>query len=519
MVAASADEFQGPVPPEPERAPAVKRGRFMTRLFPRLLSKAERDELAFEERERNRLKSHRANLEADASTYRQAISEKCADLGICYRYKKSENENGERVKKIQFLFPAYLRDEAIYLAVDLRPGHAPRGVGIEELSKKRTLDNLSVACKHRVLCKYTPEKGFWYIVERESGVRGIPSHVKYDEVLASRPSGADGLSICLGVGESKKPIWRSLGQFPHMLVAGTTGGGKSNFLNETLCTLLRYNTRRRLRLVLVDLKGGVEFSYFADVPHLLPVPLPPKNEGEPERLAAIIEDRKDVVPAFEWIVKEGERRLGVLKAAHLKTIGEHNYHEHNNPMPHIVIVVDEWADTKLEPKTGKQAEELLIARLAFSCPNITGSMLIIGNGRAAGLEPIGRAIFDWGHTQVEVQAPLINNKTVDETVAAAIKGKFADVAVAPHDVTDSEIFNWAVTEMDGKLTYREIWGKYRLRGMSQAYAQMFCKNADGQTVVVGATAYKVVPGDRRIPRKLVPLAEPAEQGPEPPATP
>src|SRR5207247_8234359 len=105
-----------------------------------------------------------------------------------------------------------------------------------------------------------------------------------------------------------------------------------------ICTLLRYNSKKRLRLLLVDLKGGVEFSFYQDVPHLLPIPLPG------ERQAAIIESRNDVAPAFEWLVNEGERRLGKLKAAHYKHIGEFNYHNHKDSMPHIVVVVDEWAD-------------------------------------------------------------------------------------------------------------------------------------------------------------------------------
>jgi DNA segregation ATPase FtsK/SpoIIIE-like protein len=220
-------------------------------------------------------------------------------------------------------------------------------------------------------------------------------------------------------------------------------------------------------------------------------------------------------------------------------------------MPHIVFVVDEWADVKLEPKLGKEAEELLIniasrfravgihpivctqtpnkdvisirvknvlpARLAFACPNIHASMLIVGNGRANGLEPQGRAIFDWGQMQLEIQTPLINNATVDETVASAIRGQFDDVEIAAHDVTDQEIYTWAINENDGKLQSREVWGKFRLRGMSKEYAEKFTKDADGQTVIVGATAYKVVPGNRRQARRLLPVADDPETPPEAPA--
>lgn len=522
-------------------------------ILPGSASKAEAGELAAERREHERLKQHEVSLQTEAALYAALIPEKLADLNVCYRYKKSEKDFGERIKKVAIRRPYVLRDEAIYLHVDLRPGKSPRGVGVDELSDPRTLSNLAVACGHKVLCRYTPEKGFWYVVEREHGVRGIPAHVQYDAILSARPASADGLALPIGMGENKRAIWKSLAQMQGMLIAGTTGAGKSNVLNVLICTLLRYNSKRRLRLLLVDLKGGVEFSYYTGIPHLLPIPLPPKKKDDPERMASIIEERQDVVPAFEWIVLEGERRLGMLKADHSKHIGEYNYHHRNDPMPHIVFVVDEWADVKLEPKLGKEAEELLIniasrfravgihpiictqtpnkdvvsirvknvlpARLAFACPNIHSSMLIIGNGRAAGLEPQGRSIFDWGQMQLEIQTPLINNATVDETVASAIRGQFDDVEVAAHDVTDQEIYIWAVNENDGKLQSREVYGKFRLRGMGKEYAEKFAKDADGQTVIVGATAYKVIPGNRRQARRLMPVADEPETPPEAPPVP
>jgi FtsK/SpoIIIE family len=522
----------------------------LLRLFPRRISTREASELASEQRERESLMSHRFTLEAEAEYYARLIPDKLENLNICYRYKKSEKDSGERVKKVTIRKPYILRDEAIYLHVDLRPAAAPRGVKLEHLADPDTMRNLSLVCGHKVLCKYSNEKGFYYIVEREMGVRGIPVHVKYDEILSGRPASADGLSLPFGVGENKHTIWKSLAQMQSMLVAGTTGAGKSNVLNVLICTLLRYNSKRRLKLMLVDLKGGVEFSYYVGVPHLLPISLPPKKAGDPPREAAIIEDRQDVVPAFEWIVGEGERRLGMLKADHSKHIGEYNYHHQKEPMAHIVCIVDEWADVKLEPKLGKEAEELLIniasrfravgihmiictqtpnkdvvsirvknvlpARLAFACPNIHSSMLIIGNGRAAGLEPSGRAIFDWGQTQMEIQTPLINNLTVDEMVASAIRGQWEEVEIRAHDVTDQEIFTWAIRENDAKLQSRELWGKFRMRGLSKDYAEKFCKDADGKTVLVDAGVYKVVPGDRRVPRRMLPITDEPE-GDQPPA--
>lgn len=532
----------------PQRA---RRPGLLQRFFPRKLSKAEEAELSAERRESERLMMSRATLEAEADYYAHLIPDKLANLGICYKYKESEKHRGGDVKKVAIRKPYILREEAIYLRVDTRPEVAPVGVTIEHLENPTVLKDLGLVCGHKVLCKYNEDRGFYYIIERAAGVRGIPVHVKYDEILSWRPASADGLSLPFGIGESKRPVWKSLAQMQSLLVAGTTGGGKSNILNVLICTLLRYNSKRRLRLLLVDLKGGVEFSFYASIPHLLPIPLPGRKDDEPERSSAIIEDRQDVPAAFGWLVREGERRLAILKESHFKHIGEYNFRNPKGIIPHIVCIVDEWADVKLEPKLGKECEELLIniasrfraagihmvvctqtpnkdvinirvknvlpARLAFACPNVHSSMLIIGNGRAAGLEPRGRCIFDWGQTQLEIQAPLITNQTVDDTVASAIAGKWEDVEIAPHDVTDEEIYTWAVQENYGDLGVNEVYGHYRGRGMSRDYAVQFCKAAEGQTVAVGSSVYKVWAGTNRTPRRLISLQEDQTDDDEKPA--
>lgn len=517
------------------------------RLFPRPLTKAERDELAADKRAMRRLKEHESELKFEAETYAQAIVAKLTNLGICYRYKKSEKDpwNG-RVKEVKIRRPYVLREEAVYLEVDLRPGNCPPGIGVEDLSSDKAIANLSMVCGHKVLARYSPESGFWYIVERQYGVRGIPGHVKMDELLASRPAQADGLSLPLGVGENKKPVWRSLGSMYSMLVAGTVGGGKSNFLSVLICSLLRYNRPSQLKLMLIDLKGGVEFNFFREVPHLLQLPkLTPEGEpAEGEKAPAIIEHRQHVAPALRWLVREGERRMELLKASKVKTIGQYNYRHNKSPMTHIVLVIDEWADVKLEPKIGKAAEELLIniasrfravgihvvlctqvpnkdvvsiriknvlpARVAFACPDYHGSMLIIGNGRAAGLSPEGRAIFDWGRSQFELQTPYMPNSSVDAVVEQAVAGKFNEILVASHDVTDQEILEWALDENGGSLAERAIHTQFRTRGYTLEAARAFVKGLDGDLVVIGASTYKVVMESRKQGRRLLAMDNVAE---------
>jgi hypothetical protein len=515
-------------------APARPRGLLgaLQRLVPRVLTKAERNEQAAAKAEMARLRTLKAELDVEAEHYARLIPEKLEQLNICYRYKKSEKDFGERVKRVQFRRPYVLTEEAIYLEVDMRPGALPRGVGISHLEPDDVLRNLGIVCGHRVSKKWAEGVGFWFIIEREYGVRGIPAHVDYNAMLLSRPASASGLYLPLGIGEGKKAVWKDLGQMPHMLMGGTTGAGKSNALNAMLCTLLRFNSPRKLRLVLVDLKGGIEFAPYLGVPHIWKW-----KDADGVEHQGVIENRGDVIPMFNRVLAEGERRMVTLRDGRMKHIGKYNTTHPKQPWPHIVVVIDEWADVKLDPKVKGPAEELVInmasrfravgihlilctqvptretvptrlktvlpARVALSCPDLAGSMTIIGNGRAVRLEPSGRMVLNWAKLNLPIQGPRITDETVEATVRQAINQKFEEVTLAAHDVTPQEIFEWSINENTGHLDYRGVLQKFAVRGVTEPWARAFCKDAEGELVVVGATTYKVMAGGPGVPRRLL----------------
>jgi hypothetical protein len=510
----------------------------------RKLTPEELAELRSEKAERDRLEKMKTMLFAEGEDYASAIPTALEQMGVCYRFKKSETDSRERVSRVRFQRPHICNEQSIFLKIDTQPGRLPRGVGIEHLGDEDVLRNLAVAVKHPVRFAYTPERGAWYIVDREAGVGGIPKHIDYATMIASRPASASGLTLPLGVGLGKKFIWKDLGQMPHMLVGGTTGQGKSNFLNEVLCTLLRFNSPQRLRLLLIDLKGGVEFTAYKNVPHVWKA-----KADDGTELQAIVEDREQVLPWLDRLLHEGERRLTALRDAGEKNIGQHNSKNPMRAWSHIVVVADEWSDIRLDPKLRGPAEETILsvasrfravgihlilctqvpskevvplrlrtvlpARLAFACPNQTGSMSIIGSGRAVGLG-LGRAILDWGREFIELQAPLINEATIAETVKQAIAGKFEEIKPEEHDVTPDAIFEWAVNDNGGDLDYRSLYARFKERKMTQAWAQSFCEQAEGQIVVVGSTTYQVMGRAGNRPRRLLPVSLPpqAEDTPE-----
>ncbi len=181
------------------------------------------------------------------------------------------------------------------------------------------------------------------------------------------------LTIALGKDISGVPQVADLGKMPHLLVAGTTGSGKSVAINAMLLTLLYKSLPDQVRLILIDPKM-LELSIYEGIPHLL---------------APVVTDMKDAANALRWAVAEMERRYKLMSLLGVRNIAGFNnkveaaqtrgeslldptFFDADNTdspagtptletLPYIVIVVDEFADLMMV--VGKKVEEL-IARLA-----------------------------------------------------------------------------------------------------------------------------------------------------------
>lgn len=152
------------------------------------------------------------------------------------------------------------------------------------------------------------------------------------------------LTVALGLDVAGKSWVADLGKMPHLLVAGTTGSGKSVCLNAIILSLLYSNGPDDLKLILVDPKR-VEFPVYNGVPHLL---------------TPVITDTKKTVNSLKWAIGEMERRFDVLSHAGRRDIGSYNSAA-REPLPYIIIVIDELAD--LMAAAGAEIEACII-RLA-----------------------------------------------------------------------------------------------------------------------------------------------------------
>ncbi|MFT4045622.1 MAG: DNA translocase FtsK 4TM domain-containing protein [Solimonas sp.] len=201
------------------------------------------------------------------------------------------------------------------------------------------------------------------------------------------------LTLALGKDIAGNPVTFDLGKMPHLLVAGTTGSGKSVAINGMILSMLFKATADQVRLIFIDPKM-LELSVYEGIPHLL---------------TPVVTDMKDAANALRWCVAEMERRYRLMSALGVRNLAGLNrkvedaaaagepihdplkvqpddlfdaasappHAEPLGPMPHIVVVIDELADMMMV--VGKKVEEL-IARIAQKA-RAAGIHLIVATQR------------------------------------------------------------------------------------------------------------------------------------------
>jgi S-DNA-T family DNA segregation ATPase FtsK/SpoIIIE len=148
------------------------------------------------------------------------------------------------------------------------------------------------------------------------------------------------LPIALGKNISGTPIIGDLASMPHLLIAGTTGSGKSVCINTIILSLLYKHTPERCKFILIDPKM-LELSTYEGIPHLI---------------CPVITEAKKAASVLGWVVKEMESRYRLMTKEGVRNIDSYNA-KHKLPMPYIVVVVDEMSDLMLV--AGKEIENYI----------------------------------------------------------------------------------------------------------------------------------------------------------------
>lgn len=207
------------------------------------------------------------------------------------------------------------------------------------------------------------------------------------------------LFVGLGRGTSGMSHFANLAKAPHLLIAGTTGSGKSVGIHTVITSLLYKNSPEDLRFIMVDPKR-VELTLYNKIPHLL---------------TPVITDPKKAILALKWATKEMERRYNILQNESVRDI--QSYHKNvkgGEPMPYIVVIIDELADMMT---TFPREIEALIVRLA-QMSRAVGIHLILSTQRPS-VEVITGLIKANIPSRVAFQVPsLIDSRTIIDSPGA-----------------------------------------------------------------------------------------------------
>jgi S-DNA-T family DNA segregation ATPase FtsK/SpoIIIE len=175
-----------------------------------------------------------------------------------------------------------------------------------------------------------------------------PNIVTLGDIFDDLPATASPLSVWLGKDISGNAVWTDLARMPHILIAGTTGSGKSGCINAVLTSILLRATPDEVRMILIDPKR-IELGFYESIPHLL---------------TPVVSSPKQAAAALTNVVAEMERRyekLSIVRARNLPEANRALRSRGEQPLPYLLVVIDELADLMM---ISPQEVEDAVIRLA-----------------------------------------------------------------------------------------------------------------------------------------------------------
>ncbi|MGI6755519.1 MAG: DNA translocase FtsK 4TM domain-containing protein [Atopobiaceae bacterium] len=305
----------------------------------------------------------------------------------------------------------------------------------ERVNKIKNLeDDIALTLAAEKVRIFAPIKGTSYV-----GIE-IPNKTRQSVYLGDVLPYAKGgpLEVAIGRDSGGKPVVADLAKMPHMLVAGTTGSGKSVMINSMIMSILMRTTPKQVRLILVDPKR-VEFSCYNGLPHLY-VP--------------VVTEPRQAASALQWAVSEMERRLKVFERAGARNIKVYNkmctsgdlaqMDNPPEPMPYLVIILDELSDLMMVAGKDVEASIVRIAQLARAA----GIHLIIATQRPSANVVTGliKSNIDT-RAALKVSSGLDSRVILDETGAERLLGN-GDMLFKNHGLTPQRVLGCFTTDAE-----------------------------------------------------------------------
>lgn len=243
----------------------------------------------------------------------------------------------------------------------------PRGVQLSKISSLR--QELSSHLQVENLRIEAPIPGQSYVGIEVPNKKA--ASVSLRSILESKDWAKEQAPLAFAVGQNitGNPIVLNLAELPHLLIAGTTGSGKSVMMNVLVTSMLFRNTPDDVKFVLVDPKGN-ETSSYVDMPHLI---APVISGTSPDELTKLVK-------TVQWLTEEMDRRYEIFKDhGGVRNLADFNERFPDEKMPYIVVVIDEYTDVMDTLKATKSNDEKAFA---------TAVQRIAQKGRAAGVHEV-----------------------------------------------------------------------------------------------------------------------------------
>jgi len=399
----------------------------------------------------------------------------------------------------------------------------PYNVYIQDLMSDETLLNIQAATGREIKAVF-PEKGkedvhgYWYELNRTDTPNGILKEVAYSEVMRHYPEDYKSrVVIPVGVGEGNKIKFINFNDYPHWLVAGSTGTGKSNLINVIFCALISNYIPAELRIVAVDLKGGVELTIYEKVPHLL---------GD------VVQSVEPLADRLSQLEAEMATRFTLLKTMGARDLYTYNLRS-KTALPRIIVIIDEFASTvdqgdithrihnsilqltskgravginiivctqdpRVDIVPGKIKANCVV-RIAGRTASTENSRIIIGSGEAAKIANVkGRMLLKIEQLPIEIQTPLIEEVDIKLSIDTAIGTGDAPPMQLP-DAMKAEarwnverVIELVIEHLGGHISAAEIYQQVKESGTSQDQVRKICKVIyDMDPIIYEGRHYKI----------------------------
>lgn len=489
--------------------------------------------------ERNRLEQELfKSLAQEARIYAQIIIKNWDRLGLCHRRYVKERLITESVRFSRVDITAdsiHFKIDASFKSLFGWKAALPQDVHVGDLLSERTLFELSIACQRQVT-GVSNINGAWIVVNRLNSMDGLMNYVTYNQVMEHYVSWVhERVPVCVGVGTNRQIKWVNMADFPHWLVAGWTGSGKSNITNVIISTIISKQPPANVRIVLIDLKGGLEFSFYEGIPHLI---------------GNIVTEIAGVASKLAQLEGLMSTRFEKFRAVKAKRLEDYNAKvEQEKHEPRVVIFFDEFAAIQNHGERSRRIiasvmqlaargravgihivictqhssvdiipgniKTNLSVRLSGRMPTTSASITVLGTGDAKDLAPVeGRMMMMIGPDPEPIQTPHITDEHIGAVLQQAKAWGDAPELELPEAVTHQhwtpeKIAEFAVKHLEGSLSGKRIYDSIKDDGtVSSRQVYDFIEQIwEQERIKIEGNTYKVIKNTGNRGKRLVPIEE------------